>query len=1678
MNKDEYSGWLKELHDITSNYNDKHITYIKNIIINSLESPELLITTSQNLTLKANQAITSIKNYNITETGSHYKTVYNNNVDASSKDYFVEFKYKTDSFFKEGTFSSDSNTFFIGPILLSSEELFDLRDFDADNVPVNNFHDSETHLVVFNKGYIPIEDLIISKKAPECNLYNRVCYVTIDGILTHQRQDLSLYSVYNIDLFVCFLISSIMIKSKHGHFDKTEGCFTICCILLLTTFNEDVINRTFEFLLKLKEANKLSKQTIYFILEAINELLIIYSNNNEHLLIKFIDFHYKFFKTGTTGLNSKLMAIFFTKCIFLHSKLTEVHIFSNYIDLANDVLLNKESNDSNDSVFANYRYKKDIIFASFQPSASLMPPCSQSKTACTPNHKKESQQGVSRDTESLLRGVINQNLNFFFITKNLNKKVIKITKLHKISGSFFNVIKEITDNKGNENIISIVLICLIKVIQIKVRKSKIEYKNEYLAASTRKNNTDKNPTSTTNDVYTATSTKRNYASKNNYKTVKSNFNTVKEGGVTKYRQSTFRSFKKKNIVEANSHNTYLQEVSRRKNLCLNILQILLKKSQKFLCENKEALFLLKRYCVHYLARYFISIDSSENRIAFDILHILTEKYLNYLRYELGIIYQYSFDFILKSEILIPDYKLNYLNTIEKLFKNNAIFSLIFLNFDLKGWLLGEQIVNYLSVIAEGSLIGFHTNTNESSKSDNKLEDVKYMLQKKSLEILDSILISIIHYSGKSELLNINETKPLYNLITEKLHGPTKAYLESTYNSYGSRESAHSISTMRRSRMSGIKISNIKINAVIEPESRIPAPASSLPNQDLNNNDMIRQESNTVSDSKNINYKSQHKEQRSIADSVEEKAFKKSKPNFKERAISILKNDLKLFSILKKKKKTTEEKNKVLVKSVKISNTAGILKAIKYLRKKNIGCYTPYDIAKYLFEQSINKETVGDFLGGKQNSLLNETEMSMVRSSFSNYIDLSCMSFGEAFRHYLTGDYFKLPREGQKIDLIIEMFAKIYFRDNPESLPSFDCAFVVSYAVLMLNTSANNPILCNLSKNTKTNHSKNKDDYKEESQEKAIVDMSKSEFVHNILETKDGKLAPVSLLEGLYDEIVSDPIKWKKDTKAVDKKVIKNFTGNNLKKFEDLVESVTLTMQALIRHSVNKYTVPVQERAECIEIGQEMFESIWHRLMAVLNNLLFYDNTYNSHKKEVPFYNLCAEGLRLGALTSAILGLISEYRAFINSLARLTYQVHFGALNYSSKGTKGDENLRRGILSGKHLEQYWYVAAESSPGDIKFVAVILDSIMKMTRSEAFRAEAFRNIFDVQNRFNCEIRLARRYNVDQIPTGTVGFPFLLSKSLDQKLLVDSEYRKISQRVRTACIYKFFIVNDTFLYCSNTRYHYKVHGIHKILISELWNADQFDKKYSSIVNKRQYDKMIVKPSYLLTFKSPKKGFFIHSNNLDEVNNLKEAFNDQKKLLKSLLDAYLEFIETEVESRKLTIFERVKKSTFFLMWISKGDYSLEEQQSNQVFSTDTKRDEESIIGSVNLSNSLLGRNANYTLQSRLSKTVQTKMHDERDTAMTTQSMATKSDFNTYVCFLCNVLKKLKTSNECPMCNNIVCNYCFNFGIKPEDFGEEKKDVENYLKQNFVRMKHGKAMVCEACFYFSTKYCTEIQRK
>lgn len=111
---------------------------------------------------------------------------------------------------------------------------------------------------------------------------------------------------------------------------------------------------------------------------------------------------------------------------------------------------------------------------------------------------------------------------------------------------------------------------------------------------------------------------------------------------------------------------------------------------------------------------------------------------------------------------------------------------------------------------------------------------------------------------------------------------------------------------------------------------------------------------------------------------------------------------------------------------------------------------PKSVAEFLKSTTrVDKRVLGEFISKRSNEAL--------LSAFIGLFDFSGLRVDEALRQLLHS--FRLPGEAQLIERIVTEFSEQYFQQaKPEGIANKDAIFVLTYAVIMLNTDQHNPNL--------------------------------------------------------------------------------------------------------------------------------------------------------------------------------------------------------------------------------------------------------------------------------------------------------------------------------------------------------------------------------------------------------------------------------------------------------------------------------------------------------------------------------------------------------------------------------------------------------------------------------------------
>ncbi|XP_066093726.1 cytohesin-1 isoform X2 [Saccopteryx bilineata] len=171
------------------------------------------------------------------------------------------------------------------------------------------------------------------------------------------------------------------------------------------------------------------------------------------------------------------------------------------------------------------------------------------------------------------------------------------------------------------------------------------------------------------------------------------------------------------------------------------------------------------------------------------------------------------------------------------------------------------------------------------------------------------------------------------------------------------------------------------------------------------------------------------------------------------------------------------------------------KGIQFLIENDLLKNTCEDIAQFLYKgEGLNKTAIGDYLGERDEFNI------QVLHAFVGLHEFTDLNLVQALRQFLWS--FRLPGEAQKIDRMMEAFAQRYCQCNPGVFQSTDTCYVLSFAIIMLNTSLHNP------------------NVKDKPTVERFIAMNRG--------INDGGDLPEELLRNLYESIKNEPFKIPED----------------------------------------------------------------------------------------------------------------------------------------------------------------------------------------------------------------------------------------------------------------------------------------------------------------------------------------------------------------------------------------------------------------------------------------------------------------------------------------------------------------------------------------------------------------------
>uniref|UniRef100_A0A673W2J4 Cytohesin 3 n=2 Tax=Salmoninae TaxID=504568 RepID=A0A673W2J4_SALTR len=200
-----------------------------------------------------------------------------------------------------------------------------------------------------------------------------------------------------------------------------------------------------------------------------------------------------------------------------------------------------------------------------------------------------------------------------------------------------------------------------------------------------------------------------------------------------------------------------------------------------------------------------------------------------------------------------------------------------------------------------------------------------------------------------------------------------------------------------------------------------------------------------------------------------------------------------LSALSNHSKTTQRNKQIAMGRKKFNMDPK--KGIQFLLENDLLQHTPEDVSQFLYKgEGLNKTVIGDYLGERDDFNLK------VLQAFVDLHEFADLNLVQALRQFLWS--FRLPGEAQKIDRMMEAFASRYCSCNPGVFQSTDTCYVLSFAIIMLNTSLHNP------------------NVRDKPPVERFISMNRG--------INEGGDLPEDLLRNLYESIKSEPFKIPED----------------------------------------------------------------------------------------------------------------------------------------------------------------------------------------------------------------------------------------------------------------------------------------------------------------------------------------------------------------------------------------------------------------------------------------------------------------------------------------------------------------------------------------------------------------------
>lgn len=328
--------------------------------------------------------------------------------------------------------------------------------------------------------------------------------------------------------------------------------------------------------------------------------------------------------------------------------------------------------------------------------------------------------------------------------------------------------------------------------------------------------------------------------------------------------------------------------------------------------------------------------------------------------------------------------------------------------------------------------------------------------------------------------------------------------------------------------------------------------------------------------------------------------------------------------------------------------AGKSSGIKLLKELGVIGEGPEAMARFIKDdRRVGPFMIGEIFGDP------EDFNTVVRETYLEWLAFNDMSVLEALKYYLS--LFELPGESQKVERILESFAKQYTLDNPGTYTQ-DATHLLSFLLMMLHTNIHNP---------------------------QVIDKMNLQSFLNIGKNIDNGGKPVSqeVLTRFYHEIVATPLavhSLEKRKREIQDSLVRSFREKQeLFKLESIKLIENYSLKAKDFDIADDYQFV--ENSACLQL---FISTMWTSLMAFFSTSI-------ANCEDIEYLTALVDATMSMIKLLDVFNMQTERDSFINLL------VQFSGLEKTFNSMLNEKNLllMRSVIAiatkmGNHLHSGW------------------------------------------------------------------------------------------------------------------------------------------------------------------------------------------------------------------------------------------------------------------------------------------------------------------------------------------------------------------------------------------------------